>query len=140
MRSDWGARRTCDWPTARAARPCVGPNLGSPGDRRDLGLVLQGLWFRRWVSLAVLVVASLVVGAAVTGPLFLRAAQESVLRDTLAQGVPSGRGVADRYTGPVSNDPVRQVQEQDDDKLAERPTLARLLGPPVVALETTLAG
>ena len=53
--------------------------------RRDLGLVLQGLWFRRWVSLAVLVVASLVVGAAVTGPLFLRAAGESVLRDTLAQ-------------------------------------------------------
>ena len=51
--------------------------------RRDLGLVLQGLWFRRWVSLAVLLVAALVVGAAVTGPLFLRAAGESVLRDTL---------------------------------------------------------
>jgi len=103
-------------------------------------VVLQGLWFRRWVSLAVLVVASLVVGAAVTGPLFLRAAQESVLRDTLAQGAPSGRGVADHYTGPVSDDPVRQVQERDDAKLAARPTLARLVGPPVVALQTTLGG
>ena len=108
--------------------------------RRDLALVLQGLWFRRWVSLAVLAVASLVVGAAVTGPLFLRAAQESVLRDTLTQGVTSGRGVSDFYSGPVSDDPVRQVQERDVEKLAERPTLARLLGPPVSALQTTLGG
>ena len=108
--------------------------------RRDLALVLQGLWFRRWVSLAVLAVASLVVGAAVTGPLFLRAAQESVLRDTLTQGVTSGRGVADFSSGPVSDDPVRQAQERDDAKVAERPTLARLLGAPVSALQTTLAG
>ena len=108
--------------------------------RRDLALVLQGLWFRRWVSLAVLAVASLVVGAAVTGPLFLRAAQESVLRDTLSQGVTSGRGVADFFSGPVSDDPVRQVQERDAEKVADRPTLARLLGPPVSALQTTLAG
>ncbi len=108
--------------------------------RRDLGLVLQGLWFRRWVSLAVLAVAALVVGAAVTGPLFLRAAGESVLRDTLTQGVPSGRGVSDQYGGPVSDGPVERVRAQDDAKVADRPTLARLLGPPVLALQTTLPG
>jgi hypothetical protein len=38
------------------------------------------MWFRRGLSLAVLVLASLVVGGAVTGPLFLRSAGESVLR------------------------------------------------------------
>ena len=108
--------------------------------RRDLAVVLHGLWFRRWVSLAVLVVASLVVGAAVTGPLFLRAAQESVLRDTLAQAVPSGRGVSDRYTGPVSDNPVQQVRQQDDERVADRPTLARLAGPPVTSLQTALVG
>jgi putative ABC transport system permease protein len=107
--------------------------------QRDLGLVLQGLWFRRWVSLAVLVVASLVVGAAVTGPLFLQAARESVLRDTLAQALTSGRGVSDRYTGPLSDGPVARVEAQDAAKLAARPTLARLLGPPVTSLETSVS-
>ncbi|HEY0238416.1 MAG TPA: FtsX-like permease family protein [Friedmanniella sp.] len=103
--------------------------------RRDLGLVLQGLWFRRWVSLAVLVVAALVVGAAVTGPLFLRAARESVLRDTLAQALTSGRGLSDRYTGSLSDGPVRRVQSGDAAKLAARPVLARVVGPAVTALE-----
>ena len=107
--------------------------------RRDLGLVLQGLWFRRWVSLAVLVVASLVVGAAVTGPLFLQAARESVLRDTLAQAQPSGRGISDRYKGPLSDGPVARVEAQEATKLTTRPTLARLLGPPVTSLQTTVS-
>lgn len=106
--------------------------------RRDLGLVLQGLWFRRWVSLAVLLVAALVVGAAVTGPLFLRAAGESVLRDTLAQSTASGRGVADRYEGPMTDGPVDRVVTADAAKVAERPVLARLLGAPVAALQTTV--
>ena len=56
----------------------------------DVVLALRGLWFRRWVSLAVLVVSSLVVGGAVTGPLFLRAAGESVLRDNLNEALPIG--------------------------------------------------
>ncbi|GAA3552880.1 hypothetical protein GCM10022197_04920 [Microlunatus spumicola] len=107
--------------------------------RRDLALVLQGLWFRRWVSLAVLVVASLVVGAAATGPLFLRAASESVLRDTLGQSTTSGRGVSDSYQGPRTDGPVQRVTTQEETKLAERPVLARLLGSPVAALETTVS-
>ncbi|SEQ42623.1 FtsX-like permease family protein [Microlunatus flavus] len=120
---------------AVASRRAAAPRGALPR-RDDLALVLQGLWFRRWVSLAVLVVASLVVGAAVTGPLFLRAAGESVLRDTLAQALPSGRGVADHYSGPVSDDPVQRVLDRDQDKLGERPTLARLLTDPVASLET----
>lgn len=106
--------------------------------RSDLGLVLQGLWFRRWVSLAVLVVASLVVGAAVTGPLFLRAAGESVLRDTLAASASSGRGVADAFSGRLGDAPLRQVQDDVRAKLAKRPTLARLLGPATASLQTVV--
>ncbi len=62
----------------------------------DLRLVLRGMWFRRGVSLAVLVLASLVVGGAVTGPLFLRSAGESVLRDTLDQALEAILAAADR--------------------------------------------
>jgi len=108
---------------------------------RDVSVVLRGLWFRRWVSLAVLVVAALVVGAAVTGPLFLRAAQESVLRDTLAQTTTSGHGVSDVDTGPLSDAPVDRVLAKDSAKVSARPVLDRLLGPAVAALETgVLAG
>jgi len=52
------------------------------------------MWFRRGLSLAVLVLASLVVGGAMTGPLFLRSAGESVLGDTLDQALPVGRIVS----------------------------------------------
>lgn len=107
----------------------------------DLRLVLQGLWFRRWVSLAVLVVASLVVGAAVTGPLFLRAAQESVLRDTLEAALAAGRGV-NEHSNPketLGDRPLERVQAQDAVKLAGRLTLSRLVGPPVASLEVGAA-
>ena len=106
--------------------------------RADLGVVLAGLWFRRWVSVAVLVVAALVVGAAATGPLFLRAAGESVLRDTLSTAATSGRGVADTSTGPLSDDPVGRLRSGEQTKLDDRPTLDRLLGPAVVSLRTTV--
>ena len=102
--------------------------------------MLQGLWFRRWVSLAVLSVAALVVGAAVTGPLFLQAAQESVLRDTLAGSTSTGHGVSDRYAGPLSDGPAARVEARHRTKVDDRPVLARLLGPPVLALSTALPG
>jgi hypothetical protein len=59
----------------------------------SLRLTLQGLWWRRGVSFLVLVVASATVCAAASGPLYLRAAGESVLRDTLTGSVPAGSGI-----------------------------------------------
>ena len=47
----------------------------------SLTLALRALWFRRGVSLAVLLVATLTTAAAVAGPLYQRAGGESVLRD-----------------------------------------------------------
>jgi len=102
---------------------------------RDLALVLRSMWFRRGLSLAVLVLAALVVGGAVTGPLFLRAAGESVLRDTLSQALPIGRIVNDHTRTSVAQHPLAVAEKQSAARLKALPTLRRLLTPPVAALE-----
>ncbi len=107
----------------------------------DVRLVLRGMWFRRGVSLAVLVIASLVVGAAVTGPLFLRSAGESVLRDTLSQALPIGRIVTDHMNGTVRTRRLEEVVRRSDHRLRTVPTLNRLLVSPVESLQVrTIAG
>src|SRR5664280_1066047 len=93
------------------------------------------MWFRRGLSLAVLVLASLVVGGAVTGPLFLRSAGESVLRDTLDQALPVGRIVSDQLNGTVHQQPLAGVERFGFTHLKGFPTLTRLLDPPVASLE-----
>jgi putative ABC transport system permease protein len=101
----------------------------------DLRLVLRGMWFRRGLSLAVLVLASLVVGGAVTGPLFLRSAGESVLRDTLDQALPVGRIVSDQWDSTVHQQPLVAVERLSAANLKSLPTLRRLLAPPVASLD-----
>ena len=49
------------------------------------GLVLRALWWRRGVTLAVLLVAIVTTTAAALGPLYARAAGESILQDHLTQ-------------------------------------------------------
>jgi putative ABC transport system permease protein len=93
------------------------------------------MWFRRGLSLAVLVLASLVVGGAVTGPLFLRSAGESVLRDTLDQALPVGRIVSDQLNSTVNQQPLALVERVSAARLTRFPTLTRLLDPPVASLE-----
>ena len=93
------------------------------------------MWFRRGLSLAVLVLASLVVGGAVTGPLFLRSAGESVLRDTLVQALPVGRIVTDQFNGTVNEQLLTVVERVSAARLRGFPTLIRLLDPPVASLE-----
>lgn len=93
------------------------------------------MWFRRGLSLAVLVLASLVVGGAVTGPLFLRSAGESVLRDTLDQALPVGRIVSDQFSSPMHFQPLVAVERFNAARLKGFPTLSRLLDPPVPSLE-----
>jgi len=59
----------------------------------SLTLALRALWFRRGVSLAVLLVAVVTVAAAAAGPLYLRAGGESVLRDALTAPSPDVTGL-----------------------------------------------
>ena len=53
------------------------------GDVRGLRLAVRGLWFRRSTALIVLVLATVASAASVVAPLYARAAEESILRDTL---------------------------------------------------------
>ena len=52
-------------------------------DRHRLRLALSGLWFRRSTALIVLVLATVASAASVVAPLYSRAAEESIVRDTL---------------------------------------------------------
>src|SRR5215469_9558633 len=63
--------------------------MGSGRSRRRSRLLVRGLWWRRGLSGAVLAVGAVVMGAAVLGPLYARAAGESTLRDELTQAGPA---------------------------------------------------
>ena len=55
--------------------------MSGPGTA--LRLALAGLWFRRSTALIVLVLATVASAASVVAPLYSRAAEESIVRDTL---------------------------------------------------------
>jgi putative ABC transport system permease protein len=59
----------------------------------SLSLALRAMWFRRGVSLAILLVATITTAAAAAGPLYLRAGGESVLRDALTAPGPDVTGL-----------------------------------------------
>lgn len=59
----------------------------------SLGLAVRGLWWRKGVSIAVLVVATTTVLAAAIGPLYARAGSESILQDTLREATTRDVGV-----------------------------------------------
>lgn len=70
---------------------------------RALRLTLVALWWRRWLSLAVLVVAVVTTSAAALGPFYARAAGDSVLRDTLASAPAVRSGAELSLTGSLGN-------------------------------------
>ena len=53
------------------------------GRGTTLRLAVAGLWFRRSTALIVLVLATVASAASVVAPLYSRAAEESIVRDTL---------------------------------------------------------
>lgn len=80
-----------------------------------LRLALQGLWTRRGVSLLLLVVAAAAVASSAAGPLYLRAGQESLLRDAVAAAPPAATGIeVSRAAGevPGSLDRLRGTVER----------------------------
>jgi hypothetical protein len=59
----------------------------------SLRLALAGLWFRRSTALIVLILATVASAASVVAPLYSRAAEESIVRDTLARADASSLAV-----------------------------------------------
>lgn len=59
----------------------------------SLALALRGLWWRKGVSIAVLLVATTTVLAAAIGPLYARAGSESILQDTLREATTRDIGI-----------------------------------------------
>jgi hypothetical protein len=87
-----------------------------------LRLAAQGLWFRRSTAVIVLVLATVASAASVLAPLYARAAEESILRDTLRRAdaftlsvqvsVPqsgAGVGLAEAQDGAFTADRVRSA-------------------------------
>ncbi|MBO3748329.1 hypothetical protein J5X84_19825 [Streptosporangiaceae bacterium NEAU-GS5] len=72
-------------------------------------MIAGGLWLRRWLSLAVLVVSAVTVAAAAVGPVYLGTARTAVVRDALEDAPPDHRGW--RITSVVEDaaDLARQV-------------------------------
>jgi putative ABC transport system permease protein len=91
--------------------------------RIGLRLAVRGLWYRRSTAMIVLVLAGVASAAAVVAPLYSRAAQESIVRDTLLQTDEYSRGVhvphpqGDRQVQPLDNQDARFAQRQALNKL-----------------------
>lgn len=85
-------------------------------------MILRGLWRRRWLSLALLVVAGVTVAAASLGPLYAQAARAAVLRDALDAAPPDHRG-------------WRVTSVRDDAAGLARQVSAPFLRPPVPGAE-----
>ncbi|MFN2538836.1 MAG: hypothetical protein ABR549_11940, partial [Mycobacteriales bacterium] len=78
----------------------------------SLTLALRALWFRRGVSLAVLLVATITTAAASAGALYLRAGGESVLRDALTTAPVEVSGIDVNYADLPQNDPLGTLERQ----------------------------
>ncbi|MCW2706219.1 MAG: hypothetical protein JWM22_61 [Frankiales bacterium] len=78
----------------------------------SLTLALRALWFRRGVSLAVLLVATITTAAAAAGALYQRAGGESVLRDALTSAPVSSSGIDVSYADLPQNDPLARLQRE----------------------------
>lgn len=100
--------------------------------RESLRLALRGVWARRGVSVAVLLVAVITIGSAAAGPIWRRAAGESVLSDHLARAKGIASAVEVTLGGSVASAPGTPLRATVERSLAGAPTL------PFAALQRSL--
>jgi hypothetical protein len=101
----------------------------------SIRLALRALWFRRGVSLALVAVATFVVAAAAAGPLYLRAAGESILQDRLRDAGLDAAGLEAVLLARRSEDPQARL----DGEVAKALVGRSVNGRPISALEMDLA-
>jgi putative ABC transport system permease protein len=99
----------------------------------SLTLALRAMWFRRGVSLAILLVATVTTAAAAAGPLYLRAGGESVLRDALTSPDPDVVGLDVTNRGVAGPDTLGFLNDQ---VMAAKPPFAFL--PPVHLVQSSI--
>lgn len=88
-----------------------------------VGLTLRGLWERRGLSLAVLVVTVISVAMAAVGPIFVESARTVLIHSALRDAEPTGRGW--RFVGEDGK-VAERVAEFTADVPFLRPTIAGL--------------
>lgn len=93
-------------------------------------LALRGIWWRRGISVLLLAVATFVIAAAGGGPIYLRAAQESLLQDELRSWPTVASGITVEQVeqvGPdVLGDLSATVARATDGLPAHRPQIGGL--------------
>jgi len=87
----------------------------------SLRLALRGIWARRGVSVAILLVAVTTIATAAAGPIWRRAAGESVLSDRLAQAKGVAVAVEASLSGTVAAAPGRPLGTTVEQALAAAP-------------------
>jgi len=87
----------------------------------SLRLALRGIWARRGVSVAILLVAVTTIASAASGPVWRRAAAESVLSDHLAQAKGVDVAVEASLSGTVASAPARPLGATVAQALAAAP-------------------
>lgn len=96
-------------PKAAVPSKAAGPPDSPPPavrSRAGLRLALRGLWWRRGLSVAILLVATTTGLAAAVGPLYSRAGGESILQDTLRAANTRDVGVEVSNIAKAESDPL----------------------------------
>lgn len=89
----------------------------------SLRLALRGIWARRGVSIAILLVAVTTIATAAAGPIWRRAAGESALSDRLAQATGIAGAIEASLGGTVAAGPARPLGATVGQSLAVAPAM-----------------
>jgi putative ABC transport system permease protein len=99
-----------------------------------VALLIRGIAWRKGLSLAILLVATLAVTAAAAGPIYLQAGGESILQDTLRSAGVFGTGIDVSEPAAAQPDPLTTLQQSVEGILQPLPA-SGLFTAPVVGLE-----
>ncbi|MEV0271001.1 FtsX-like permease family protein [Hamadaea sp. NPDC050747] len=102
-------------------------------------VLLRGVRHRTGRSLVVLLLAAIAVTAAVLTPAYARAAQQSVLTDTLREAPAYASSVTVKASGTSDSpafEPALESSQKADAAIKARPLLHSLVGRPVTTVET----
>lgn len=99
-----------------------------------VALLIRGIAWRKGLSIAILLVATLAVTAAAAGPIYMQAGGESILQDMLRSAGVLGTGIDVSEPAAAQPDPLSTLQQGVEGMLQTLPA-NRLFAAPVGGLE-----